>query len=401
MLALAVGLEKAGHEVVMCTHTTFENATRERGIAFMPLSGDPVEVLRNSTRGESEEPRFSEIKRLVREYKIIKANLAFVEPWFRDCLAAASVADAIVVNHHAMVGVGPVIEKLGVPWCMMAYYPANEHMISGDDGRSLPKHRLVIDRVVGSIIHQIVRQVMKRPRREILGLPPSPVRMQSYPRDTKLLYAFSPAVFPPGDDWSDTIVTTGYWKLQPLEPWVPPRALVDFIEAGEPPIYIGFGSMPARPSVVRAIREAVTRSKRRFIFARGWSEALDLPDRVLQIDEADHDWLFPRMACVVHHGGAGTTAAVLRAGRPQVIVAFMGDQYLWGRRIHAMGAGSRMLVSASMTADDLLSAIDEALVPSVEAKAKEVSQALAREDGVAVAVSTLERWFVKNGARSA
>lgn len=399
MLALAIGLKKAGHEVVLCTHDTFEKATRERGIAFMPLSGDPVEVLRASTRGESEEPRFAELKRFVREYKIVKANLAFVEPWLRDCLAAARVADAIVVNHHAMVGVGPVIEKLQMPWAMMAYYPANEHMVQGNDGRSMTRTRLVLDKMMGAVIHQIVRQVMKRPRREILGIGPPSILMRSYPRETKLLYAFSPTVFPPGDHWSETTVTTGYWKLEPLEPWVPPRALVEFIEAGEPPVYIGFGSMPARPSVVRAIRDAAVKSKRRFIFARGWSEAIELPDRVMQIDEADHDWLFPRMACVVHHGGAGTTAAVLRAGRPQVIVAFMGDQYIWGKRIHAMGASSKMLISSSMTGDDLVAAIDAAIVPTVEAKAKEVSAALAREDGVANAVATLERWFVKNGAR--
>lgn len=393
MLALALGLENAGHRVVLCTHTTFEKATRERGVAFMPLSGDPAEVLRNVTRGEDDEPNLSELKRLVREYRVVKANVAFLEPWLRDCLAAARDADAIVVNHHAMPGVGPVLEKLQIPWCLLGYYPAHEHMVAGDDGRSLPMYRLALDRVMRAVLYQVSRRLMKPLRRDILGLGPSPFFMPSYPRDTKLLYAFSPTVFPPGDHWSETTVTTGYWRLEPREPWVPPRALEEFLGAGEPPVYIGFGSMPARPALVRAIRDAAAKSKHRFLFARGWSEAIDLPERVMQIDEADHEWLFPRMACVVHHGGAGTTAAALRAGRPQVIVAFAGDQYIWGRRVHAMGAGSEMLVSSSVTADELLSAIDAALVPSVEAKAKEVSQTLVSEDGVAVAVATLERWF--------
>ncbi|OWY59323.1 UDP-glucose--sterol glucosyltransferase, partial [cyanobacterium TDX16] len=145
-----------------------------------------------------------------------------------------------------------------------------------------------------------------------------------------VLYSYSPSVVPPPADYPASVAVTGYWFLDDAQDWQPPADLLAFLDAGAPPVYVGFGSMAGTDAAAktRLVIAALQQSGQRGVLASGWGglQASDLPESVFLLEQAPHDWLFPRMATVVHHGGAGTTAAGLRAGKPSVICPFIADQ---------------------------------------------------------------------------
>lgn len=183
-------------------------------------------------------------------------------------------------------------------------------------------------------------------------------------------------------DYPDTAHVTGYWFLDQAE-WQPPAHLAEFLHAGEPPVYIGFGSMGFGNGAEErrdAILGALRRTGLRGIIATGWggiappAPGADLGDDVLVIEGAPHDWLVPRVAAVVHHGGAGSTAAGLRAGRPTLIVPFLGDQPFWAARVHEIGAGPRPLSRGRLGTGLEERLLDLVATPSYARRAAEIGR---------------------------
>lgn len=160
-----------------------------------------------------------------------------------------------------------------------------------------------------------------------------------------ILYSYSPSVLPIPADFPSHVHVTGYWFLDRSSDWQPTTDLVRFLEGGPPPVYVGFGSMSGRRAEQRAkvVVEALRVSGQRGVLASGWGalKAVDLPPNVVMVDAVPHDWVFSQVAAVVHHGGAGTTAAGLRAGRPMVICPFLADQPFWGRVVCQRGVGPK------------------------------------------------------------
>jgi sterol 3beta-glucosyltransferase len=242
-------------------------------------------------------------------------------------------------------------------------------------------------------------------RRELLCLPPRPRFKNELVRDdntrTTVLYPFSEHVVPRPADWDASAHITGYWFLE--QTWQPPADLVRFLEAGDAPVYVGFGSMVGTDAEEkgRIVLEALRRSGQRGVIASGWGglKLQNVPDNVFLLKEAPHDWLFPRMAAVVHHGGAGTTAAGLRAGVPTVICPFMGDQPFWGRRVESLGVGVAPIPQKKLNADNLTEAIQR-VVQSTEIRrnAAELGARIRAEDGVGNAVSIISR--ILSGSQS-
>ena len=159
-----------------------------------------------------------------------------------------------------------------------------------------------------------------------------------------ILYCFSRHVRPVPVDYPSHAHVTGYWFLGSASSWKPPDELAEFIECGDAPVYVGFGSMGFAKDAGRrreAITTALARAEVRGVLATGWGgiPAGAAGPNVITVDNVPHDWLFPRVAAVVHHGGAGTTAAGLRAGRPTLICPFVGDQPFWGSQIDQLGSG--------------------------------------------------------------
>jgi UDP:flavonoid glycosyltransferase YjiC (YdhE family) len=150
-----------------------------------------------------------------------------------------------------------------------------------------------------------------------------------------------------------------------------------------------------REEMTRLVVEALEQAGQRAILLGGWSGlgSADLPDFILRVDYVPHDWLFPRVAAVVHHGGAGTTAAGLRAGLPTVVVPFFGDQPFWGWRVYELGAGPRWIPRKKLTAGKLTAAIQQAVNdPAMIQRTKELGQRIRAEDGIRTGVQLVEQF---------
>jgi UDP:flavonoid glycosyltransferase YjiC (YdhE family) len=192
-------------------------------------------------------------------------------------------------------------------------------------------------------------------------------------------------------------VVTGYWFLDRATEWTPPAELAAFLQAGPPPVCIGFGSMTfERQELLEIVSEALALSGQRGVLLAGWGglRPPELPPNLIALEWAPLAWLFPRMAAVVHHGGAGTTAEALRAAVPAVVVPFFYDQFLWADRVHALGAGPAPIPRAELTGPRLADAIRVAVTnPGMARRAKTMSEAIRSENGVARAVEAFDEYF--------
>jgi sterol 3beta-glucosyltransferase len=230
-------------------------------------------------------------------------------------------------------------------------------------------------------------------RLQVLNLPPAlfwgsykSAVMQRYPT----VYGFSRSVIPKPADWRNTEIV-GDWFLAASD-WTPPADLVAFLQDGSPPVYIGFGSMGIRNPEATAdlVLQAISRTGQRAILQAGWGglSKADVPDNVLMVNAVPHSWLFPRMAAVVHHGGAGTTAAGLRAGVPSIVIPFFGDQPFWGQKIADLGVGTAPIPRKQLTVERLAQAIDRAVTdPVIRQRAADLGAKIQAEDGIGRVVS--------------
>ena len=211
-----------------------------------------------------------------------------------------------------------------------------------------------------------------------------------------ILSGYSQHVLPRPADCDALNHVTGFWFLDPPADWEPPADLVDFIGAGEPPVYIGFGSMGNRnpEQTTRLVLEALTLSGQRGILASGWGglSQTDLPSTVHMVKSVPHSWLFPQIAAVVHHGGAGTTAAGLRAGVPSILTPFFGDQPFWGKRVAELGVGTAPISRKRLTAEKLAQVITQAVSDiGMRQRAADLGNNIRAEDGAKQAASLIRQ----------
>jgi UDP:flavonoid glycosyltransferase YjiC (YdhE family) len=393
-IALARGLQHAGHAVTLSSDATFASFAAQYGVPFAPLD-DSLTRLINSAQGKDALNGKGRLK-LMREVGPMLRNLMDMT-W----AVAQDLRPDLLLFHSKQLGGQHIAEKLGIPgWITMAlptHSPtrafASPTFGGGNYGGLLNRftHTLLLKGATAPYA-----KVVNAFRRESLGLGPfNGDALHLHGKPLPRLYGYSEHVLPRPADWDKHTVVTGYWFLPAPSDWQPSRALLAFLDAGPPPVYIGFGSMAANDAEhsTRIVLDAVESCAQRAIIASGWgglSSTLPAGERVFALDAAPHDWLFPGCAAVVHHGGAGTTAAGLRAGKPSVICPFFGDQPFWGGRVHALGAGPKPLPHKSLTADALAAAITQAVSdPTMHARAEALGRAIAGEDGIAKAVAAL------------
>jgi sterol 3beta-glucosyltransferase len=213
---------------------------------------------------------------------------------------------------------------------------------------------------------------------------------------TPLLLAYSPTVLPRPADWSAShIHIPGYLFLEGSQSYQPPESLNNFLAGGKPPVCVTFGSTIHRDAqrVYRSVLQAMEATGNRAILLSGWSDlrSLPLPAHILAMESVPHDWLFPRCAAVVHHGGAGTTAAGLRAGIPNLVIPFASDQPFWGRCVQRLGAGPAPIPVRRLTARGLIAALITAEGEAVRNSARTVGSKIRAEDGVHSAVGIIQQ----------
>jgi len=197
----------------------------------------------------------------------------------------------------------------------------------------------------------------------------------------------SPALIPKPKDWGPHISISGFYFLSLASDYTPAPDLAAFLEAGPPPVYIGFGSIVVDnpDAMTKLIFDAVKKTGQRALVSKGWggfgADALGIPEGVFMLGNVPHDWLFKHVSCVVHHGGAGTTAAGIALGKPTVVVPFFGDQPFWGAMCARAGAGPLPVPYKQLTADKLAASIAEALKPTTQERAQELGAKIASEKG--------------------
>jgi UDP:flavonoid glycosyltransferase YjiC (YdhE family) len=327
-------------------------------------------------------------------------------PAFNDALEACRGTDAVL---YSFMGASAyhIAEKLDIPSIFALLQPfSRSRMMPSMIAPELPLgggYNMLTHWISEQLIWQMLRPIINRWRRKSLGLPAMPWRGpfdHLYEQEMPYLYGFSPSVVPRPADWPAWHHISGYWFLDRDPAWVPPGALLRFLEAGPKPISIGFGSMTGRDTgkLLEIATQAIQQIGQRAILLGGWAEvgSLDLPDTIFKIDAVPHDWLFPRMAAVVHHGGAGTTAAGLRAGVPSIVVPFFGDQPFWGRRVHALRVGPPPIQRKSLTAPKLAEAISSAVDDeTIRNNAAVLGERIRAEDGVQSAVDFVTTYLRK------
>ena len=406
-VALARGLRDAGHAVTVCTSPRYRPLVDAQGLAYAPLSDDLVAIA-ESVAGRDAIEDFGGLVSGLRGLKtIVELGLQSGQvqrDLVRDGWAAAEGVDPDVIVYHPNLSAAVhYAEKLGVPAVMAPLYP-QLLPTAAYPGVGLPQRSLgarynrLTHRAVLGIVSAVSRRYYE-PWRNAHGLPPRPrgldVVHTTDGAHVPVLNGWSRHVAPDPPDWPDAIRTTGYWFLD-QSGWEPPPQLEAFLSAGAPPVYVGFGSMAGRrpERTTAAVLGALRQSGLRAVLASGWGglKPGDLPASVCLLDRVPHGWLFPRVAAVVHHGGAGTTAAGLRAGRPTVVCPFFGDQPFWGRRVHEIGAGPAPIPQKRLTADRLAVALREATESrSIREAADAIGRQVRREGGVADAVAHVER----------
>jgi vancomycin aglycone glucosyltransferase len=386
LVALAVRLRELGVAVRVCAPPDF--APR---LAAADLPVVPVGPSANALTTASPPPSAANLPE--RAARLIAGQLEAVTAAARDC--DALVATGLV---PAVAGARSVAEKLGIPSVSVTFQqltlPSPHHPPLAYPGRPFPPE-VTDNRVLWELdarsIDALFGEALARNRASI-GLPPV-AGVRDYVLSGRPWLATDPVL----DPWSGTpgldVVQTGAW-LVPDERPLPPD-LEAFLDAGEPPVYVGFGSMPMRAAedLPRVVVEAVRAHGRRAVVSRGWADLALVDgtdggtDDCFAVGEANHHALFARVAAVVHHGGAGTTTTAARAGAPQVVVPQATDQPYWAGRVADLGIGVAH-DGPVPTAGSLAAALGTALTPGTRDRAATVAGTI-RTDGAAVAAALL------------
>ena len=396
-IALGVELKKAGYVVQIATFENYADFVKGYGLEFFPIKGDVSRVIASQeVRGakQADNPlkfllSFNKLKSLVADVQ---------EDYFNACIGA----QAIIYHPGAAIGyfaaqhfkVGSILAT-PFPMAPTREYPALIFYNAPRLGRgfNLATHK-IFEQIMWSASKSAVSQFWKRK----FGRLPEDFACP-YPRQTTCcaptIVSCSNYVFPRPVDWPEHVHNTGYWFLDDQAGWTPPRELQDFLDAGKPPVYVGFGSIGEAASAAQTTRlvvEALQRSGQRGVLATGWDGLVridHLPENIFILESAPHSWLFPQMAAIVHHGGAGTTAATLRAGVPSAVIPHTADQFTWGRRVYELGVGAKPLPRKRLSAEKLAQAIDVALSEEIKRNARDMGVKIQSEDGVWEAVNVI------------
>jgi sterol 3beta-glucosyltransferase len=401
-LALAVGLQRAGHRVTLAASHDFATWIQSYGVDTYPMRFSAQEFIRTSPVQVVSKGR-NVVGALQTTRYVLDTLLA---AGLDDCWQATKGAEFVILGITACGGVD-IASQRGLPMAFVALQPlfpptrAFPNFLSPFRFSLGGRFNYLTYTLFMRAVWPIVGRSFNRWRTTRFGLPPwcSMRDMFNARRDfgTPWLFGYSPQVLPKPPDWEDCDHVTGYWFLDAPPDWQPSAALLHFLESGPPPVYVGFGSMSDKDPEhqTRLALCALELTGQRGVLLTGWGGIARLPTsaRVFYVDDVPHSWLFPRMAAVVHHGGAGTTAAGLRAGVPSLITPFAaGDQYAWADRVVKLGVGPRMTDNKGLTAEKLAQAIHTAVTDSaLRARTAAMGERIRAENGVARAVEVIER----------
>ena len=409
---IAKKLLAQGHRVRLATHEEFRDFVEAAGIEFFPLAADPRELIAYMVRtGGSVLPtnveQFREDVPKKREMitEILNSTWeAAVSDDPTNPERGSFVADAIIANPPCF-GHIHVAEALHTPLQIIFTMPwtpttAFSHPLANmGQGKHGPVENWLSFLTIDFLTWAGSADLINRFREQTLGIQPILLGEggSSLLQDNEVptTYLWSPAFVGKPADWGDAIDIAGFCFLEGATSYEAPRELTDFLEQGPPPFYIGFGScVIENPEAVTALlREAIQLSGIRAILSRGWAglgEGLE-DNEILVVGDLPHDWLFPHLSGICHHGGAGTVAAGLHAGLPTIVIPFFGDQYFWGSCVARAGAGPEPIPFTELTSEKLAEAFRFCQSTQAHAQAEEIAVGIRAEDGVQAAVDAFHR----------
>jgi sterol 3beta-glucosyltransferase len=402
-VALAPRLAALGHEVAVAAPSDFRGFVEEHGVSLEPLSfevrpGVESDLGRRWLRGSSTNQ--------VREAALMRRVVAYTaEALGDDLVRIVGRADAVVSSALTFDTAATLCGRTGMPHVYAIFQPVWPTRYGPSSSFALrTQSRSVLNLAWSGLAGHAAWTIFRQPGdhvRRRTGLPRKSFRdFVQEALATPTVLAASRHVVPRAPDWPDTLTQTGWWFRDVVPPWDQPAGLGAFLDAGDPPVHLGFGSMPTDDpaAVLRAFVAALRTLGRRGVISAGWADLgragirpADLPPEVVVIDGAPHEWLFPRCAALVHHGGGGTTAAAFRSGVPQVVVPHIADQPYWGRRVRDLGVGPAALARKHLTSDTLTAALHEALTPGRVTAAARLGSLVRDEDGVGTAARHVDR----------
>ncbi len=393
-LPLSRGLMDRGHQVILAAPLRFKNLVEEHGITFAPLAGDPEELSRRLN--DSGYNYFKMIRELMDHAVNIGADV------MRQTEEACKDADLIIHTFTHAVGAHTLAREKNIPDIHIQTFPV--FTPTGDyPNIAMPNlgvralNRL--SHVASSKITWLTSRMGFEQVRRKAGLPK---RKLFWPFDdnpprlrTPILCAWSPSILPASSDWPPRVHVTGYFFLPLDESYSPPNELDVFLKSGKSPVCVSFGSMVNKDAERNndIVVDALKKTNNRGIILSGWGGVKNQSSKdLIYLESVPHDWLLPCCKMIVHHGGAGTTSAGLRAGIPNIVVPFMADQPFWGNRVHAIGVGPKPILVKNISVDKLTYAIVEAESNVIRGRAQVIGQDIRSEDGVKDVVKLIEMY---------
>ncbi len=395
-IGLGKGLQRKGHSVRICAMDIFRNLIESEGFEYAPMAGS-AELIMEKLIGEqvSFAEYFKNLRGLLEPIK--NEFLADIEDACRnsDCVLYTTLGS---VAYHAC-------EKYKVP-CFRTFFcpldPTGEFP-------AMTAPRLALGRIYnrmtfkgGDLLWSNATRTLLNDWREEMGLPK--IKLFQFPyremngKPIPTLYAYSPIIAPKPKEWNNNHYLTGFWINETAKEWEPDQRLKTFLDDGEKPIYIGFGSTVGGnfDKILDIVLESVKKTKQRALLSAGWRniDGRSLPEYVQLIGSVPHEWLFRQVKAVSHHGGAGTTAAGIRAGVPSVIVPFGGDQPYWGDCVYKLGIGTKPISCKKLTVENYSRALNTAVSDeSMQNRAAEYGKKLRDETGTANAINIIEKYL--------
>lgn len=394
LLALALRLQQEGHQPTLCAPKNFKKWIESFGVPAKPFRVDFQEILQNASTQKIVTGNI--IKAFI---KLRKQSDEIQQKMLEDMWEFCQNSEFLVIHPKCFAAVN-IAELKGIPCVGMSPMPmfhATKEFPLPLTGKSFGGFLNKLSYKAVNLGYWKSHKLINAWRKNSLGLPAksrfAPI-WQVNGKQVQMLYAFSEAVIPRPKDWSKDAHVTGYWFLDQKEQKLS-KDLLAFIKAGEAPVYIGFGSMTLSDpqGTAKVFQRALEKTQLRAVMSQGWAQlkALEKSPNIFVVDSAPHDQLFPLMSAVVHHGGAGTTAAGLRAGKPTLICPVLADQPFWGKQIHKRGLGPSPLPLKTLTEDSLVQAFKQIRSGQFDKKAQQASQKIAQEDGLENALQVMKK----------
>ena len=403
-VALGKGLKEAGHTVTVCTANKFKPFILEHGLDYGYMSSELLKLLDNADVLEIIDNKGGLLTAVKAMIKLTKENKPLNRAMVEDSVRAAEIAQPdLVIYHPKALGGIHIAEQYGVPAVMAVLQPM---IVPTTAFPPIGIPALKLSGWYNKMTYGLINMGYNAYAKDLNEVRQSMMGLNKFPKSAGLLktakgepvtvlHGYSRHVLAAPDDWPPQAHVSGYWFLDQHADWQPSADLQTFLAAGDAPVYVGFGSMAGRnpQRTAEIVVAALQQARVRGIIATGWGglNASNLPETIFRVEHVPHDWLFDRVTVVVHHGGAGTTAAGLRAGKPTIICPFFGDQPFWGKRVFELGVGPPPIPQKKLSVEKLAQAIRTAVTDeTMRNKAVVLGQKIRAETGIVNAITVIE-----------